>query len=374
MRPQGAQRCAPSQATCLILRSRPATPCSSRPRRRVSVAVHTRSRRGAQVHTSPPSPPPALWRMLPCASGDSGWPRRGSRGCGSARAPVDRPPSRAPWHRPAIAWALPPPSSLAPWLPRGGAAPALPCAPHSPVASGAAPAAAGSEKKHATLRPSPWPAPSHAGGSRLGRSCTRGPGGPRPARGAQRALGRGNARGALGPAPAGLGAPRPAGSPAHPPAAPGPEPTARQSPTADGGAVPLVAPPHAGRVAQRPRRWPLWPRHTLLSNRAARGCPGVPSRWPAREGALPPTWPRGGAGRRAQRQPAGAYACRASRSLARPGALPWLPCPWWASPQAHRRLRARQERRERRRTVFACSASALSAHTPRAHGPSGAPY
>jgi hypothetical protein len=54
-------------------------------------------------------------------------------------------------HRPAIAWALPPPSSLAPLLPSGVAAHALPCAPHRPVSSGAAHAAAGSEKKERSV-------------------------------------------------------------------------------------------------------------------------------------------------------------------------------------------------------------------------------
>jgi hypothetical protein len=188
MRPQGAKRCAPAKATCLLMRSRPQTPGSSRPRRRVSFAVHTLSRRWAQVNTSPPSPPPSMGRMLPCAHGDSVVPRRGARGCWIARAPVDRPKSRARWHSPSIAWSITTPASLAPLLPRGVAAHSLPCSPNRPVSSWAATASAVSEKQHAQLLPSPWTAPSHAGCSRRWRSCTRCPGGARTARGEHLAL------------------------------------------------------------------------------------------------------------------------------------------------------------------------------------------
>jgi hypothetical protein len=55
-------------------------------------------------------------------------------------------------------------------------------------------------------------------------------------------------------------------------------------------------------------------------------------------------------------------------------ALPFLTGPLWAPPQPYRRLLARDEGRDRCRTVFSYSASALPAHATSAHGPSGATY
>ena len=51
----------------------------------------------AGQHVSP-SPPPSIWRILPCANGYSVLPRKGSGVAGSPASTVDRPKSRARWN------------------------------------------------------------------------------------------------------------------------------------------------------------------------------------------------------------------------------------------------------------------------------------
>src|SRR6516165_5855668 len=72
--------------------------------------------------------------------------------------------------------------------------------------------------------------------------------------------------------------------------------------------------------------------------------------------------------------PSGAQARRDPRPLPRHVAFPFLTGPLWAPPQSHRRLLARDEGRDRCRTVFSSSASALPAHATSAYGPSGATH
>ena len=166
MCPQGAQRCAPSKAPFPLMRSRPEQPYASRPRRHVSFAVHRPSMRWSRVNTSPPSPPPSTWRMLPCVHGCSAWRRRGPRACWIAHAPGDRPQAHARWNTTSSASSIKTPWSTALAIPHGVVAPWPPWWPTRPGSNSAVNVCAGCEKKGPKLLP-----PHRATGARPG--CSR---------------------------------------------------------------------------------------------------------------------------------------------------------------------------------------------------------
>ena len=64
----------------------------------------------------------SAWRILPCGNGCSALRRRGPRAYWIARAPGDRPRSRASWSSTSIASSIKTPSSMAPSRPSGVAA------------------------------------------------------------------------------------------------------------------------------------------------------------------------------------------------------------------------------------------------------------
>ena len=268
MRPQGAKRGALSQAIFPRRRSRPEQPCASRPRRRGSCAGHKPSMRWSRVHPSPPSPPPAMWRMLPGAHGCSAWPIKGPRGCWSAHALVDRPPSPARWHSPARASLRTPPGPRAPALRQGVAAHWPPCAPTKAGASLAVRASAAPEKTGRTLLPSHRSPGARPGGSRLRFARTRGPRLPGAPRREPWALGSCTDPVALCPAPPGRVAHRPARPPPHPPAAPESEHTRGVPHTPRVARPALLEPCHQRRGAQGPWGAPRWHRQSLLYHRA----------------------------------------------------------------------------------------------------------